>query len=162
MKFFAGFMTGVLVTLIGVLLWLRSDVPAPATPLSEAHPIPAGFAEFYEQFHRDSTYQLTHISFPLAGIPAGAEVGDLDLDNFRWQRADWVLHRPFDDLEGQFERELLVLNADMVVEDIRGVDAQYGMQRRFSRLSDGWYLIYYAGMNKLASPTAEGAAAGEE
>ncbi len=162
MKFFAGFMTGVVVTLLGVLFWLRTDATTPvADPTETATNLPSGFAEFYDQFHQDSLYQVEHIMFPLAGFPADADSVDLSNNQFRWQKEGWVLHRPFDDMDGQFERELLVLNDDMIVEEIKGVQADYGMQRRFSRLSDGWFLIYYAGMNKFAAP-AESAAPVEE
>ena len=72
MKFFAGFMTGIVVTLLGVLFFLKREAPAPAVAnspseqtLSSDSPndMPAGFAQFFEQFHTDSLYQIAHITF---------------------------------------------------------------------------------------------------
>ena len=166
MKFFAGFMTGMVVTLIGVLFWLKGETaPATTAPVASAtssfqpadspQAMPAGFADFFEQFHRDSIYQMAHITFPLEGIPANADSATVAGDSFRWPAATWVLHRPFNDMDGQFSRQFIPMSDDFVIEQIKGVNDQYGMQRRFSRREDGWYLIYYAGMNQLAVEDAE-------
>lgn len=158
MKFFAGFMTGVVVTLLGVLFWLKKDVaPADAVAnetyeegaMDASGGMPADFNEFLERFHTDSVYQLAHITFPLEGFPANADSAVLSSNQFRWQAADWVMHRPFNDMDGQFERKFVPMGSEFVIEQIKGVQGQYGMQRRFSRRDDGWHLIYYAGMNKL-------------
>lgn len=167
MKFFAGFMTGALVALLGVLFWLKKDVVPVApqevessalVPSTEVADMPSGFADFFEEFHRDSLYQVAHTVFPLEGIPANADSLDLVRNDFRWALDRWVMHRPFNAMDGQFERKFVPLGNDLVVEQIKGVQGQYGMQRRFAREADGWYLIYYAGMNRLAveaKPEAE-------
>jgi len=157
MKFFAGFMTGVVVTLLGVLFWLKKEVPptseAEVTQVSQAsispEDMPEGFADFFKKFHRDSLYQMAHIVFPLEGMPANADSTDVANNAFRWQPEGWVMHKPFNDMDDQFERKFVPLGNDLVIEQIKGVQGQYGMQRRFAREAEGWQLIYYAGMNKL-------------
>ena len=62
------------------------------------------------------------------------------------------MHRPFNAMDGSFIRDFQAVGEDIVVENIRHAQANYGMQRRFSRDGDGWYLIYYAAMNELAKP----------
>ena len=167
MKFFAGFMTGVVFTLLGVLFWLKKETPplveAEATsyvaaPSTSPEDMPAGFAAFFKKFHEDSLYQMAHIVFPLEGIPASADSTDLAENNFRWQPEGWVMHRPFNDMDEQFERKFVPLGNDLVIEQIKGVQGQYGMQRRFAREAEGWRLIYYAGMNKLLVAEEQAAA----
>lgn len=164
MKFFAGFMTGVVVTLLGVLFWLKRDVvPVEDTPEAsyiigpslDPREMPDGFADFFEKFHQDSLFQMAHTTFPLEGIPANADSLDLVTNSFRWQADSWIMHRPFNSMDGQFKRKFVPLGDDLVVEQIKGVQGQYGMQRRFAREGNDWYLIYYAGMNRLVVPAAE-------
>ena len=60
------------------------------------------------------------------------------------------MHRPIEDAGTQFARSMKKVSDDIVIENITVGGGQYGMQRRFSKFDDGWYLIYYAGMNRLA------------
>jgi len=111
--------------------------------------LPKGFRKFYENFHRDSIFQLNHIRFPLEGIPE-KETEEMDLTGFYWKKENWTMHRPFNAMDGSFIRDFQSLGEDIVIEKIRHAEASYGMQRRFSRDGDQWYLIYYAAMNELA------------
>ncbi len=106
------------------------------------------FNAFYEQFHSDSLFQMEHIIFPLEGLPANADSLTFAEDNFRWQKEDWLMHRSLEDGAG-FSRDFQVLGDQIVVEYVRHSSGQVGMIRRFAKMGDKWYLIYYAGLNRL-------------
>ena len=156
MKYFIGFLAGVIVTSIFFTMKLRQMVNTTDEIAGEQQgygatneSLPSDFLAFYQRFHDDSLYQLEHIIFPLQGIPAEADSATILDGKFRWQKENWVMHHPFENAEGQFARSLKKISDEMVIENIT-VAGQYGMQRRFSKSGDDWYLIYYAGMNKLA------------
>ena len=160
MKYVLSFLLGVLCTSIFFIYYLKNRLASTATPevstelvttQDEEAPsgLPSGFRKFYENFHRDSIYQLTHIRFPLEGIPE-KETEQTDLTDFYWKKDEWILHRPFNAMDGSFIRDFQSLGDKMVIEKIHHAEASFGMQRRFSRDGDEWYLIYYAAMNELA------------
>lgn len=107
--------------------------------------LPEDFLAFYQRFHADTAYQLRRITFPLAGIPDNQPFAE----NFRWQRADWTPHRPFDLAANKMERQFSRRDATTIEEVILQPQERAGILRRFSKLGDEWYLIYYAGMNRL-------------
>jgi hypothetical protein len=156
MKYFIGFLAGVIVTSVFFTMKLRqmtNDLEGPVEETEEYvadEGMPAGFLAFYQQFHDDSLYQLEHVIFPLQGIPAEADSASLADANFRWQRENWILHRPIEESGTDFARSFKKITDEMVIENITVANGQYGMQRRFSKSGDDWYLIYYAGMNRLA------------
>lgn len=117
------------------------------------------FQDFYNQFMRDSAYQMAHIIFPLEGLPDNADSVAIASGSFRWMQEDWVLHRPFDLSESTFSIEFELIGDHIVVERITHRSGEYGMLRRFAFISDEWYLIYYAGVNQLRKvpSTAPGA-----
>lgn len=157
MKYFIGFLAGVIVTSIFFTMKLRQMTNNAEGSIEDAEAyvadegMPSGFLAFYQRFHEDSLFQLEHIIFPLPGIPAEADSATLAQDNFRWQKENWVLHRPIEDAGTQFARNFNKISDEMVIENITVAQGQYGMQRRFSKSGDDWYLIYYAGMNRLAT-----------
>jgi hypothetical protein len=113
--------------------------------------LPAGFAEFYEKFHQDSLYQIAHISWPLSGETS---VQEDSLTSRRvptnWQKEQWRMHQPIDLSTGEFKRSFIPMGDDIVVEKIRYANAGFGLERRFTRRSDGeWELIYYADMSEV-------------
>jgi len=55
----------------------------------------------------------------------------------------------FTDPNGDYTRELLALDSSIVIEKIRLKNNEFGMERRFAKSNDEWYLIYYAAMNRL-------------
>lgn len=107
------------------------------------------FQAFYEKFHQDSVFQLNHINFPLEGIPDNAGNYEGDLNSFRWEKESWQVHRPIDFEKSGYKQELNTFSDNMVVERIVHESGDYAMMRRFARLGDEWYLIYYAGLNSL-------------
>lgn len=135
--------------LIGIALLLAACQPADsgADSVIEGVDIKQEFKNFYADFHSDSLYQIEHIQFPLQGVssnPTDHHAG------FRWERADWRMHQLFDEATTGFSSQFTWLGDDFVIERIDHRNGQYGMERRFSRLSgDRWYLIYYAALHPL-------------
>lgn len=109
------------------------------------------FEEFYEHFHQDSDYQMEHISFPLEGLPSNADAETIADNDFRWEAEDWVMQRPFNYDSGGFKRELTTFGNDLVVEKIVSQNGEFGTIRRFAKLGEEWYLIYYAGLNRISN-----------
>ena len=127
----------------------KSQTPTTPAPDSPAQGLPEGFQDFYQKFHSDSIFQLSHIVFPLQGLPDNADSLTIAQEDFRWQPNNWVIQRPFDFEMSEFKRQLIPVNEQMVLERIVHQSGQYGMVRRFARVAGEWHLIYYAGMNKL-------------
>jgi hypothetical protein len=100
------------------------------------------FQDFYKQFGADSAFQMEHVVFPLEGMKAPADTTTMADQDFRWQMEDWVIHRPYDDSNGTFNREFKSING-VVIEKIYDNSGTFTMERRFGKLSSGWHLIYY-------------------
>ena len=116
----------------------------------EADPIPADFLEFYDRFHADSAYQMEHINFPLEGLPSAE--GDIDSivdQRYFWQRDEWKKHNHFTDPSGQFEQWFEILDARVIEHWVQVRGTKLVIRRRFAKMDDGWYLIYYAGLRPL-------------
>ena len=109
--------------------------------------LPDDFVTFFERFHTDSAFQLEHIIFPLEGLPGSIEETDtIATQRYFWQRQDWVKHNPFTDPAHQFEHWYEVLDTRLIEHWVQLKGTKMVIQRRFAKLDDGWYLIYYAGM----------------
>lgn len=154
MKYAIGFLVGVVVTSIFFTVQLRKRTQAntevfsnTSLSLDETQRLPEDFESFYVKFHDDSLFQMSHILFPLRGLPTNADSMTVAGGNFHWQESDWKLHKPFNSKKGEFQREFLSLG-DVITEEIYTKDG-FGMQRRFLKTDDEWYLIYYAAMNKM-------------
>ncbi len=114
--------------------------------------VPADFLEFYLRFHQDSVYQIEHIDFPLAGIPNLAyDMPQDSINKFSWQAEDWKLHKAFN-YSDDYAREYIKYSDELIGEIIYEKENGYGIERRFSKTSNGWRLIYYIGMNKVTDP----------
>ncbi|MEO1627576.1 MAG: hypothetical protein AAFV25_20665 [Bacteroidota bacterium] len=161
MKYVIGFIAGVVFTLgvFVVMQYQEKQQIEPADPIvaddatasseEEATSIPPDFFQFYTRFHEDSSYQLSHIRFPLQGLPPNVDSLTLVSGQFRWTADNWTVHKPFDTMEGEFQQYFDGFGPDMVVERIQHKSGAYGMQRRFARFEDGWQLIFYAAMNQM-------------
>ncbi len=103
--------------------------------------LPEGFNEFYVRFHRDTAFQMAHISWPLQGIKGGFEP---DTNGF-WTRDEWQPHTIIPSAM-EYDQQFNVLTEDLVIETIRDRGSQYAMQRRFARTSGGWSMIFYVEM----------------
>ena len=107
----------------------------------------SGFETFYEHFHSDTAYQLSHIRFPLEGMPSYADGEEVDISNFRWQKEDWVIHKKMDDED--FEVRFEVFDESLITEIIKHRSKQVALVRRFAKSDGEWFLIYYSGLNPL-------------
>ncbi|MCO6478334.1 MAG: DUF4348 domain-containing protein [Phaeodactylibacter sp.] len=107
------------------------------------------FVAFYERFHQDSAYQVEHIIFPLEGLPREADSATIASAAFRWQKEDWRVQRPFNLQSNNFEQQLIPISEGLIIEKIIHKGSGLAMQRRFARLGDEWYLIYYADLNRM-------------
>ncbi|HHH52817.1 MAG TPA: DUF4348 domain-containing protein [Bacteroidetes bacterium] len=106
--------------------------------------LPEDFVLFYNKFSRDSLYQMKHISFPLDGATRAPGSNGDSLIPYHWRRDKWQLHHEFDDFNKIFTRKFIVVDKNLIVEQITGVDGLFKMERRFAKLNDGWNLIYYS------------------
>jgi len=135
-----------------ILLLLLPFVVFPACQSKKATPGKAGktdFDAFYERFHADSLYQMAHINFPLPGMPDHAD-SLTNVADFRWQKEDWIMHRPIDLSEKSgFKREFSVVGEDLINETVYHTSGRFAMERRFAKIGNEWYLIYYAGMHAV-------------
>ena len=120
--------------------------------------LPDEFAVFYDKFHTDSAYQFEHIIFPLEGLPDALEVSDtITSQRFYWQKEDWKLHSHFKDPGGQYEQWFEVINDRIIEHWVQLKGKNMFIHRRFAYLSkeenprnsDGWVMIYYAGMRPM-------------
>lgn len=112
--------------------------------------LPESFADFYQRFLSDSLYQMEHILFPLQGIPDKADSATIVGNSFRWQMEDWKLHRPIP-AGSDFSVTFRPLSETIIQENIRHESGVYAMERRYAEFDDGWYLIYYAGLNSVVT-----------
>jgi len=154
MKYAIGFLFGFIATSLFFTFKLKkvTEGKAPAfqnTEISQqdSERLPEDFEAFYLKFHGDSLYQLDHIIFPLRGLPTNADSLTVTTGNFQWQKEGWNLHQPFNSNKGAYTREFLNLG-DVITEEIYTKDG-FGMQRRFMKTDDDWFLIYYSAMNKM-------------
>jgi len=112
--------------------------------------VPIDFMDFYMKFHQDSVYQMNHIQFPLRGMPAMAiDLSQDSINNFVWEEEKWVVHKPFMGNEEEYLKEFRVINENLISEFIVEKQMGYGMERRFSKIGNRWYMIYYMDMNKM-------------
>ena len=107
------------------------------------------FADFYKRFLRDTAYQMAHIDFPLSGLPEQADSSTIATGVFTWKKENWVIHQAFDVEKSGFDVQLQWLSETLVEERLSNREIGLGMMRRFSKTRDGWFLIYYAGMNRI-------------
>lgn len=106
------------------------------------------FSTFYVQFHQDSVFQTEHILFPLQGIPSNADSAQLLDKTFRWERENWEMHRAIPP-NSDFSSKLLPVDEALIIEQILHQSGDYAIERRFAKINDKWWLIYYAGLNRV-------------
>jgi hypothetical protein len=106
------------------------------------------FMQFYNKFLRDSTFQMERVLFPLEGLPSNADSTQLAAKKFRWEKDEWIMHRPFEFEGSDFEQQFTPFDDDLIIENIVHKSG-YASERRFAKIEDKWYLIYYSGLNQL-------------
>jgi len=135
-----------LLLLTGLLACKPNTAPKEEVALPTS--MPEGFSDFYQRFLTDSLYQMEHILFPLQGLPDRADSSTLASKKYQWQQESWRMHHPIESASG-FSINIKPVTDTYVLEDIRHESGRYGMERRYAYMDDGWYLIYYAGLNPL-------------
>lgn len=113
--------------------------------------IPEGFEEFYAQFHRDSLYQMEHISWPLEGARGiQADSTHTGTVSATWMPEGWQMHRLDFLNNNDYQRDWTALGDIMVIERIRARAVAFGIERRFGKQPDGsWKLIYYSDIHEF-------------
>lgn len=109
--------------------------------------VPNDFMVFYDQFHADSTFQLSHINFPLSGMNTDSTQNMASVP-YIWTKEQWRPHKKFDERNGTFNRDFTNFNG-LVIEHITSNNGQFGMERRFTKLENQWMLIYYSSMKQM-------------
>lgn len=117
--------------------------------LPATEPLPEGFLAFYEKFHADSLYQMTHINWPLQGDKSVAvDSSTFQLQEVHWEAKNWRMHHAgFNPNDYRVERQ--TIGDVMVVERVMAKAVNYGLERRFAKQPDGeWALIFYSDMRE--------------
>lgn len=108
------------------------------------------FVEFYRTFHNDSTYQLSHIAFPLSGIMQDTAGRDSAVV---WNADTWKLHKEV--VPDEFwSVDFTIPLENVVIEFIHAKDGSFWMERRFAKIDSHWNLIYYGGLKSSWNNTA--------
>lgn len=143
-----------------MLFACRQNQPSADEKMAETIAQFGDFEDFYKRFHWDSTFQMSRINFPLEGLPQDADSLTITNDDFLWQKDTWKMHRGFEDLKNDFKQEFIPFGTDIITERIIHVSGTVGMIRRFARLDGKWYLIYYAGLNRITPKQGGGNSGG--
>ena len=106
--------------------------------------LPGDFLDFYERFHADSLYQMEHISFPLSGIPA-MQLKKLDTLHY-FEKEEWRMHRAIPDSAIAYQ-SIMEIDEGIIEEEIGLREQGITIFRRYSKIGDEWYLIYYMAPN---------------
>lgn len=124
-----------------------SSCTQPVEPDPEMGILPVDFQVFYELFHRDSSFQMEHIQFPLEGLPDYADSATIASGAYRWEADQWVIHKQQMANDPDFQRELSMFGDFVVRERYVHKERPLLTERRFTKEGGEWMLIYYAGMN---------------
>ncbi len=140
-----------LALIFGVLLMFSCQQDTPANAHANTHPDVApdkSFEPFYQKFHQDSAYQMAHIHFPLQGLPQDVDSSSLAQKDFYWTRDSWKIQHDFVKSSG-YSQTITAVTPNMVEELILHPSGQFGIVRRFAKLGDEWYLIYFSGLHRV-------------
>lgn len=127
----------------GILLLLGACQSRTSGPF-QAEGLPEDFVEFYNRFHSDSLYQMEHISFPLSGIPALQMTGADTMYYFK--KDDWRMHRSLPDSLIAYQ-SIIEIDEGIIEEEIGLQEQDVAIFRRYSKIGNEWYLIYYMAPN---------------
>lgn len=104
------------------------------------------FDWFYQNFHKDSVFQLQRITFPLAGSDMGEDYNPIeDKETFYWTKSNWTLMKT-PQLDEDMKLEINK-NDSTVSERIYIPDSGFEIIRQFTLIQGKWYLTYYGNQN---------------
>lgn len=115
-----------------------------ASPLSSE--LPDGFHNFYDTFHSDSTFQMSHIVFPLKGERTKIDTMEQVSFEVEHLEAEWKMHKPFAQ-DGGYNRNFQVMG-DLVIENIVDNMGLLNIERRWGKVDTTWSLIFYGTTEK--------------
>lgn len=101
------------------------------------------FDNFYDKFHTDTAFQISHITFPLEGFDVNSDNTFLkeEEDSFYWQKKDWVyMHHITNKNEFKIE---IKRKEKSIEEKISLPNSGYFIIRIFSFINEKWYLTFY-------------------
>lgn len=100
------------------------------------------FSVFNEQFHNDSTFQMSRIDFPVEGKKKTRN------KKIKWTRDNWIIHKtPVGEFKNSDYETELTVKKDMVIEKIWIEHSEFYTERRFKRIKGKWYLVYFEDIN---------------
>ena len=120
-----------------------TTIQAPPTVVAAHTAGMESFDSFNNQFHSDSSFQLSRIAFPIGGQVVN------DTENATWNRHNWeFLKTPVSLTADTTEcRHSLVMTDTLVTEKFWIDQSGFKVERRF-KLRDGkWFLVYYDDIN---------------
>ena len=71
-----------LIIMFGLISFMACKKEKPVMPSPEGTSLPDDFQTFYDKFHTDSVFQMSHIIFPLQGQPSLTDTSAYIPDNF--------------------------------------------------------------------------------
>jgi hypothetical protein len=106
--------------------------------------LPVGFQEFYIKFHADTSFQYTHVSFPMQGHIIHKHPEGDTTESVTWTKKNWRIHEQFDTNNKAFTQDFQLVSDNAILESITGLEGMFRIEKRYAKLSDGWNLIYYS------------------
>ena len=103
--------------------------------------LPEGFHEFYDKFHSDSLFQLSHIVFPLKGEMVQKDSMEVLSIEKVYEQDNWKLHRPFN-AEAGYNRSFTAMG-NLVIEKMQDDMGLLTIERRWGKVDTTWSLIFY-------------------
>lgn len=104
--------------------------------------IPEDFPAFYQNFFSDSNFQMDHIMFPLAGESPNDSLNQKSNPPYFWEEDSWQLHQPIDPKDPNHIRTFDNMGG-IITEIVREKNNAYWIERRYAKLAEEWFLIYY-------------------
>jgi len=101
------------------------------------------FNEFNIRFHTDSIFQLARVNFPIGGK---------SIDGFEkhdWTLKNWVMLKTLvvETSQAKDYKHSLTKSDTLVVEKYWIPESGFEVERRFKRINNKWFLIYYNDVN---------------
>lgn len=129
----------------------KTPVDSSYSDNSDFESLPEDFKSFYLKFHSDSSFQMNHLSFPLAGLPDYADPEFIGNEPYYWSADQWVIQKA--DFLNSKEYVLSYFSLGGVLIEERIYDKKFDLTiiRRFANSGGSWNLIYYAGLNRYKS-----------
>jgi len=101
------------------------------------------FDVFNTRFHKDSIFQYSRINFPIEGqFIDGFEKQNWTKDNWIFLKNKVVEKSDSNELQHSFSK-----SDSLVIEKFWLPESGFGVERRFKRIDDQWFLVYYNDVN---------------